>query len=264
MLDDGVIFKLQCKAKKLSTINSPGKIWTPEAECSLEIELEGSTETIKGDSILITVGRKPNVHGIGLEEAGIEYDDENGIKIDDYCRTTNSNIYAVGDVCSKFQFTHNSDQMARNVVRNALFFGKEKLSKIVMSWVTYTDPEIAHIGKHAYELEAEGTQYDTYKLNYDKNDRAICESVYGFIKVYTKKGSDKIVGATIVGGPAGDMICALSSAIYNKIGLSTLGSCVHPYPTYGEVFKALTTQYNIKKLGPTTKTALRAVLSFKK
>lgn len=194
MLDDGVGICLETKPIKVNVVKNPGKIWTPEAEVEIEVEQDGEVRVLTGDSILVATGRKPNVHGLGLEEAGIEFDERIGVKINDYCRTSNKNVYAVGDVCSKYQFTHNSDQMARNVIRNALFFGKEKYSTVNMSWATYTDPEIAHVGKYGHELDQEDVKYDTYSVKFDHNDRAICDNVDGMVKIHTKQGSDVILG----------------------------------------------------------------------
>ena len=205
-------------------------------------------DTIKADSILIAAGRRPNIDGLGLETAGIEYDPITGIKTDDYGLTTNKNVYAVGDICSKYHFTHAADHMARFMTYNAFLFGKNKYSDLKMSWCTYTDPEIAHVGMTKNELEQSGVKYDLYEQDYGHNDRAICDSSNGFVKLYTKQGSDKILGCTIVGGPAGDMICHVANAMENKVGLKSLGTGVHPYPTYGEAFKALTTQYSLNKM----------------
>lgn len=264
MLDDGVKIMLNTTPIGFHVLNSPGKLWRTGGKFELEVEREGQKDKIEGDSILVATGRRPNVHGMGLEEAGIEFDDKTGIKVDDYCKTTNKNVYSVGDVCSKYQFTHNSDHMARNVVKNALYFGNEKTSNLIMSWCTYTEPEVAHVGKYPRELEAEGIEYDTYKVNFADHDRAICESVEGMVKIHCKKGTDKILGSTIVGGPAGDMICSVAQAMYNKVGLGTFGAVVHPYPTFAEAFKALTSQYNMKKLSSTSKSVLRTVLKLKR
>jgi len=171
--DDGVTILFNAEPTKVDVLNSTGKVWTPEARFEMEVLVNGIPETIQGDSILIAAGRRPNVHGLGLEEAGVDYDEIKGIHVNDYCKTTNKNVYAVGDVCSPYQFTHNSDHMARNVVRNALFFGKEKTSNLIMSWCTYTDPEIAHVGKYPHEMEEKGIKYDTYKYDIAHNDRAI-------------------------------------------------------------------------------------------
>jgi pyruvate/2-oxoglutarate dehydrogenase complex dihydrolipoamide dehydrogenase (E3) component len=112
----------------------------------------------------------------------------------------------VGDCCSKYQFTHNSDIHARYVVRNALFYAQNDKNKIYLPWCTYTEPEIAHVGKYAHELDTDGTPYDTYFKFFDKLDRAICEGKYGTMRIHTKKDTDEILGATLVGGSAGDMI----------------------------------------------------------
>ncbi len=123
--------------------------------------------------------------------------------------------------------------------RNALFFDELDHTKINLPWCTYTEPEIAHVGKYPRELEAEGVQYDTYHKFMDKLDRALCEGKYGIMKVHTRAGSDEILGATIVGGSAGDLISQITSAMYNKVGLSRMGEGVFPYPTYAESFKHL-------------------------
>jgi pyruvate/2-oxoglutarate dehydrogenase complex dihydrolipoamide dehydrogenase (E3) component len=206
MKDDGVEIFFKTKPLKVVTKKSPGKVWSPDAKFELEVDHNGKTEIIKGDAILVATGRRPNVHGMGLEEAGVEFNDITGIKVDDYCKTSNKKIYAVGDVCSPYKFTHNADHMARNAVRNALLFGKERTSNLIMSWSTFTDPEIAHVGKYPRDLEKEGIEYDTYKYDMAHNDRAICDSVVGMVKIHCKKGTDKILGSTIVGGPSGDMI----------------------------------------------------------
>lgn len=153
--------------------------------------------------------------------------------------------------------------MARQAIRNALFFGTEKYSKTILPWCTYTDPEIAHVGKYPKELEAEGVEYDTYQHSFDDNDRAICEGAKGLFKVHCKKGSDTILGATIVGGPAGDMICSVTQAMQNKVGLSAMGKAVHPYPTYGEIFRTLADKKNRNKVTPVTKSLLRTLIKTK-
>lgn len=129
--------------------------------------------------------------------------------------------------------------LARAVVRNALFFGKVDRTQILLPWSTYTTPEISHVGKYAWQMEQEKVEFDTYTKFYARLDRAICMDTKGFIKIHTKKGTDEILGATIVGGPAGDMISMLTSMIYNKLGLSKIGASVYAYPTYAEGIKHL-------------------------
>ncbi|CAI2361352.1 unnamed protein product [Moneuplotes crassus] len=263
LMDDGVNIVFNAEPTKIQVTKSPGKLWNPEAKFEMEININGISETIKGDSILVAAGRRPNVHGLGLEEAGVEYDHTRGVHVDDYCMTTNKDIYAVGDVCSPYQFTHNSDIMAKNAAKNALFSGREKSSEVIMSWCTYTDPELAHIGKYPSEMDKEGIEYDTYKYDISNNDRAICDGVIGLIKIHCQKDTDKILGGTIVGGPAGDMVSQIAQAMYNKVGLSSMGAVVHPYPTYGEAFKALTSQINGRKLAQGAKTVLKTIKKVK-
>lgn len=214
--------------------------------------------------VLFATGRAPNVKGLNLEAAGVEYDVKEGVHTNDKLETTNSNIFAVGDCSGKYQFTHNSDITARYVIKNALFLGGNKRSDILLPWCTYTEPEIAHVGKYCHELDKAGVKYDSYIKFYDKLDRALCDSQDGIIKIHTKKDSDEILGATIVGGAAGDMISQITQAMYNGLGMSKVGACVHPYPTYAESFRHLADRYNGKKLTSGAKTFLRKLIDFQK
>jgi pyruvate/2-oxoglutarate dehydrogenase complex dihydrolipoamide dehydrogenase (E3) component len=202
------------------------------------------------EAVLVAVGRRPNVQGMDLEVAGVAYNENLGVQVNHLLRTTNEDIYAVGDCCSQYQFTHNSDIHARYVVRNALFYAENDRSKVHLPWCTYTEPEIAHVGKYPRELESEGTKFDTYFKFMDKLDRALCEGKYGIMKIHTVAGTDEILGATLVGGSAGDMISQITTAMFNGIGLAKMGGCVYPYPTYAESFRHLADQYNRKKLAP--------------
>ena len=129
--------------------------------------------------------------------------------------------------------------MARTVVRNALFFGGGDRRTFKLPWCTYTDPEIAHVGKYSWQLDAEGIEYDTYRKPFARLDRALCEGKKGFIKVHTTKGGDEILGATSVGGPAGELISILTAGMTNGLGLSKIGQGVYPYPTWAEGIKHL-------------------------
>jgi pyruvate/2-oxoglutarate dehydrogenase complex dihydrolipoamide dehydrogenase (E3) component len=122
--------------------------------------------------LMVAAGRVPNVEGMNLEAAGVQYN-ERGIIIDDKMRTTNSDIYAVGDCCFKYQFTHIADKMARMVIKNALYFGKERLSSLIIPWCTYTEPEVAHVGLYTHELDVRGHPYAVYTKYFDDNDRSI-------------------------------------------------------------------------------------------
>ncbi|MDK2792363.1 MAG: hypothetical protein PWQ25_1226 [Deferribacteres bacterium] len=203
------------------------------------------------DEILISVGRKPNVENIGLENANVKYDIKQGILVNDYLQTTNKNIYAAGDCCMKWKFTHAADVAAQIVVQNALFKGRKKLSKVVMPWCTYADPEVAHVGMYEEEAAAKGIDVEYFKFDMSENDRAITErETEGFVKIMVKKGTDKILGATIVASHAGEMINEITFAIANGIGLSKFSQVVHPYPTRSEAIKRVAGLYNKSRLTP--------------
>ena len=214
------------------------------------------------DVVLIATGRRPNVEGMDCEAAGIKYD-QKGIQVNNTLQTTNGDVFAIGDCIDGPKFTHNSDTHARMVIRNALFFGSLGKDKILLPYCTYTEPEIATVGLNEVLLHKKGIEYDVYSKSFEHMDRAICESKNGLYKIYCKKGTDQILGATLVGGPAGDLITHVTAAMTNNVSLSKLGVCVHPYPTYGEAFKGLADQFNRTKLKPSIKTLIRGLLDFK-
>lgn len=133
---------------------------------------------------------------------------------------------------------------ARAIFKNALLGEKNDRTKTLLPWTTYTDPEIAHVGKYAHELEKEGSEFDTWTKYYERLDRAHCEGKSGMVKILTKKGGDEILGATAVGGPAGELIMTLTTGMHNGLGLSKIGACVYPYPSWSEGIKHLADQYN--------------------
>jgi len=188
------------------------------------------------DVVLFATGRKPNIDNIGCDKAGVQTA-KDGVVIDNFMRTTNPSIYSCGDCVPGPNFTHNSDVQARLVVRNALFFGSDKRDQVILPYCTYTDPEVASVGMNEDMLKSEGIQYDTYAKHFEHNDRAICESAKGLYKIHTRRGTDEILGATLVGGPAGDLIGQVTCAMFNKMGLQKMGACVYPYPTYAESFR---------------------------
>jgi len=194
------------------------------------IEQDGIEKIIEGDEILVGMGRVPNVGNLGLEAAGVEFDTRKGIQVDDNLRTANPNTFAAGDCCMQHKFTHAADAAAQIVIQNALFGGKKKLSALNMPWCTYTHPEIAHVGMYAHEATGKGIEIDSYKFEMAENDRAIAEGeAEGFVKVTVKKGTDKILGATIVAAHAGEMINEISVAMAAGMGLGKIGGVIHPY-----------------------------------
>ncbi|GAB4143280.1 MAG: mercuric reductase [Planctomycetota bacterium] len=219
----------------------------------LSVESHGEQIVRVVDQILVAVGRAPNVEGLGLESAGVEYG-ERGVVVDDRLRTTNPRIYAAGDICSRFPFTHAADFMARIAIRNALFRGRARASSLVIPWCTYTSPELAHVGMLPREAEEKGIEVTTFVQEMRDVDRAILEGEEdGFVKVHLRKGTDKILGATVVARNAGDMIGEVTLAVTRGIGLRRIADIIHPYPTQAEAIRKLGDQYNRTRLTPFVK-----------
>jgi len=205
---------------------------------------------VVGDEILVGVGRAPNVEGLNLEAAGVEFD-QTGVKVDDRLRTTNRRIYAAGDICSVYKFTHAADAMARVALQNALFFGRKKASDLVMPWCTYTQPEVAHVG--LYEKEARERDFDvaTFTVPLKEVDRAVLDGEEeGFGRVHADRRSGRILGATLVARHAGEMIAEMSMAITARLTLGTVSKTIHAYPTQVEVWKRLGDAWNRSRFTP--------------
>ena len=215
------------------------------------------------DRLLIAVGRAPNVENLGLENVGVAYDRRRGVQVNDRLQTTNPNIYAAGDICSQYKFTHAADFMARIVIQNALFMGRAKASTLTIPWATYTSPEIAHVGLTADEAATRGVAIKTFTQPFDDVDRAILSGeTDGFARVHVQQGSDKIVGATVVAHHAGDMIAELSLAMTHGLGLKKIANTIHPYPTQAEAIRKLGDQYNRTRLTPLVKSAMQKWLTW--
>lgn len=214
-------------------------------------ERNGVEHEVAGDEVLIGIGRAPNVDGMGLEDVGVRFDRRSGVEVNDKMQTTNPMIYAAGDVASKYKFTHAADFQARLVIGNALFKGRSKASSLVIPWATYTSPELAHVGMSTSDAADAGVEIDTYTQPMSGVDRAILEGdTDGFVRVHVKRGTDEIVGATIVAANAGDLISEFTMAMTNGIGLKKIGSTIHPYPTQADAIRKLGDQYNKTRLTP--------------
>ncbi|MBE1426807.1 pyruvate/2-oxoglutarate dehydrogenase complex dihydrolipoamide dehydrogenase (E3) component [Desulfomicrobium macestii] len=256
LLKDGV--KLLCCGKEVRVSGADGNKIRLVADSKA-----GSYDEVV-DELLIAVGRKPNVEGLGLEEAGVAFSAK-GVQVDDHLRTTNPDIFAAGDVCSPFQFTHAADFMARTVLRNALFKGRAKVSALTIPWCTYTEPEIAHVGLGERDAMEKGIKVDTFTRSLNEVDRAILEGqTDGFVRVHVRKGTDRIVGATIVAGNAGDMISEISLAMTNGLGLGKIANTIHPYPTQGEAIRQVADAYNRGRLTPLVKSLFGYWLSWQR
>ncbi|MGB0388527.1 MAG: mercuric reductase [Ardenticatenaceae bacterium] len=241
--EEGIGLQLGVNIKRV-TKSDTGKV--------LHFKKGGELHSVEVDEILVAAGRTPNVESLGMEAAGVDYH-KKGLVVTDTLQTTNPSIYGAGDVALKYQFTHMADISARMVLRNAFFPGpKQKVSDLIIPWVTYTDPEVAHVGMYEYEAHEKGVETDTYKVNLEKVDRAIADGeTAGFVKVMTKKGSDKILGATIVATHAGEMINEITLAMTQNIGLGALVNVIHPYPTQAEAIRHAANLYNRTRLTPT-------------
>jgi pyruvate/2-oxoglutarate dehydrogenase complex dihydrolipoamide dehydrogenase (E3) component len=219
----------------------------------LQVHSHGSAYDEILDRVLIGVGRAPNVEGLGLEKASVEYT-KKGVTVNDYLQTTNPRIYAAGDICSPYQFTHAADFMARTVIQNALFMGRARVSSLVIPWCTYTEPEVAHVGIYEKEAQEKGIAIETYNQPLNAVDRAVLEGeTEGFARVHIKKGSDEILGATIVAAHAGDMISHFAMAMTNRLGLKKIARTIFPYPTQAEAVRKTGDAYNRTRLTPFVK-----------
>lgn len=213
-------------------------------------------EDVTADEILVAVGRAPNVEGLNLEAAGIEYNNK-GVLVDNRLRTSNPRVYAAGDIASQYQFTHAAEAMARVALQNALFFGRKKASTLVVPWSTFTDPEVAHVGLDERQAKDAGLPVRTITLPFKENDRAAtdCETA-GFARVHVGARDGRLLGATIVGSHAGEMIGELVLAIQKKMKIADLSSIIHPYPTRAEIIKRLGDESMRSRLKPWIKRLL--------
>jgi pyruvate/2-oxoglutarate dehydrogenase complex dihydrolipoamide dehydrogenase (E3) component len=241
MAGDGVQIITECKITGIEK-NAAGKL--------LRYTRGSTIAELMVDEILLGVGRAPNVEGLGLDLADVEYD-ASGVKVNDRLQTSNTRIYAAGDVCSPYKFTHTADALARIVIRNALFHGRAHTSALTIPWCTFTDPEVAHVGLNEFEAATRGVPVRTLTQELAGVDRAVIDGeTAGFAKVHVRSGSDRIVGATIVARHASEMISELTVAMNAKMALGALANVIHPYPTQAEAIRKIGDAYNRTRLTP--------------
>lgn len=241
LLRDGVHLEMGSTVSRVSE-TVEGKV--------IEFEQGGESRQTVVDELLVAVGRAPNVEGIGLEAAGVQFD-RAGVQVDDHLRTTNSRVFAVGDVASRFKFTHAADALARIAIQNSLLFRRLKASDLVMPWCTYTSPEVAHVGLCEQEAVDQGYEVETLTIPMGDVDRAILDDeTDGFLRLHTQKGKDRILGATIVAEHAGDLLGELCVAVTAKVGLNTIAGTIFPYPTQAEILKKAADTWRRGKLTP--------------
>jgi pyruvate/2-oxoglutarate dehydrogenase complex dihydrolipoamide dehydrogenase (E3) component len=251
---DGLELTLSCEVNRVEK-QGHGKI--------VHLACDQQHRQVAVDEILVGAGRVPNVEGLNLDSVGVGYDKRDGIHVNDRLQTANSRIYAAGDICSRFKFTHAADAMARIVIQNALFKGRAKASALTIPWCTYTDPEIAHVGLYEREAKEQGIPVRVFTQELGEVDRAILDGEEeGFVKLIASAKGGKILGATIVAAHAGDLISELTLAMVGGLGLGTIARTIYPYPTQAEAIRKIGDAYNRTRLTPTVKWLFEKWLSW--
>ncbi len=201
--------------------------------------------------------------GSAWKASGVQYDEKTGVVVDDHLRTSNRNIFAAGGICFPYKFTHTADAMARIVIQNALFKGRAKTSSLNIPWCSFTVPEIAHVGLSDHQARQQGIKVETFTQELSGVDRAILDGeTDGFIKIHLRRGTDKIIGATIVASHAGEMISQITTAMTGNVGLGKIAKTIHPYPTQAEAIKRTADAYNRTRLTPLVKKLFEKWLSW--
>ncbi|MBS0170292.1 MAG: mercuric reductase [Nitrospira sp.] len=258
MAKDGVT--LLCCGKDLNVER------TPEGK-RLVVESHGQRHAVIVDEIVVGTGRSPNVQGLGLEAVGVQFD-KTGVTVNERLQTTNPRIYAAGDICSRDKFTHAAEAMAQIVIQNALFphpfgLGYATTNSLTMPWCTYTTPEIAHVGVYATDAKKKGVEIETYTYHFNDVDRAVLDGdEEGFARLHIQKGTDKILGATIVSAHAGDLISEVSIAMKAGAGAKTIATTIHPYPTRAEIIKKTANLWRKAHFTPRTRAALARLFAW--
>jgi pyruvate/2-oxoglutarate dehydrogenase complex dihydrolipoamide dehydrogenase (E3) component len=237
---DGIDYRMNAAVKRVSQHGTTTLV---------EYEMHGQRQTLETDTLLVATGRAPNLNGLNLEAAGVAYTNR-GITVDERCRTNVRHIYAIGDISGRYQFTHMSEHMAKVAMTNALLKFPMKIDRKHVPWVTYTDPELAHVGATEDELKKSGTKYEHYRFPYSKIDRAITEGeTVGWIKIFGTKGG-RILGVSILGTGAGELICEYAVAMRNGLTLRQISDTIHPYPTWGLGARRAADQWYVRQSSP--------------
>ncbi|MGQ0794075.1 MAG: dihydrolipoyl dehydrogenase family protein [Deltaproteobacteria bacterium] len=235
---DGVKFLTSARAKR---------VYSENGQKVVVCERGGEEIFIRSDEILVAVGRIPNVEGLNLEAAGVEYN-RKGIVVSETLQTTAKNIWACGDVAGPYLFTHMAENQAGVVVRNAVLGLPTKVDYSLVPWTTFTDPEVAHAGMSETEAKKKGIKYEVYKRHYGDVDRAVTEvEGNGFVKILTTGWKGKIIGAQIIGPNAGELLPELALAIRKGFTVKEISSTIHPYPTLALGTRQATDMYFRKK-----------------
>jgi pyruvate/2-oxoglutarate dehydrogenase complex dihydrolipoamide dehydrogenase (E3) component len=240
---DGIRFELGVRVDRVDAVDRGLRIhYTRHGEGSLQ------SGSVAGDTVLVAAGRAPNIEGLNLEAAGIAATTQ-GVTVNDRLQTSNPRVYASGDVCSRYKFTHAADAMSRIVIQNALFYGRRKVSALTIPWVTYTDPEVAHVGVSEADVQQSNGRLKTIIVPLSEVDRAVVDDeTDGFVRVHHERG--RLRGCTIVAAHAGEMIAEAVYALTARATLSALSSTVHPYPTQVEALRKAGDLYRKQSLTP--------------
>jgi pyruvate/2-oxoglutarate dehydrogenase complex dihydrolipoamide dehydrogenase (E3) component/uncharacterized membrane protein YdjX (TVP38/TMEM64 family) len=233
--DEGIEVRTGTRALRVEA-GRDGQGGTLVAECA------GATSTIGFDAVLCALGRAPQTSGLGLEALGIPLTPSGTIEVDAWLRTRYPNVFAVGDVAGPYQFTHAASHMAWHAAVNALFgrFRRFRIDWRFLPWCTFLDPEVARVGLNEQEARERGVPFEVVRYDLDDLDRAIADEVaHGFVKVLTQPGTDRILGVTLVGEHAGDLIAEFVMAMKHGIGLNRVLGTIHAYPTLAEANKAV-------------------------
>jgi pyruvate/2-oxoglutarate dehydrogenase complex dihydrolipoamide dehydrogenase (E3) component len=224
----------------------------------------GEMSTLEAEAILVAAGRAPNVEGLNLEGAGVRYTKE-GVAVDDFLRTSNPRVYAAGDVCLAHKFTHAADASARLAIQNALLHLRKRVSKLVIPWCTYTDPEVARVGIDEREARGRGSGIRTFTIQMDDVDRALTDGeTDGFLKVHLPRRGDRILGATFVSRHAGETISQVTTAMMAGVGLRGLADVIHPYPTQAEAIRKAADECFRQDLSPLLRRVVRRWLAWRR
>jgi pyruvate/2-oxoglutarate dehydrogenase complex dihydrolipoamide dehydrogenase (E3) component len=224
---------------------------------------EGKIETVSAQTLLVAMGRAPNIKGLGLENIGLTYSNK-GIGVDDRLRTNHKHIYAAGDITGKYQFTHAAGYEGGIVISNAIFHLPRKADYTFLPWCTYTSPELASIGLNEKGATAAGIKYSVWTEEFRNNDRSLAEGEEtGWIKMLLDEKENPI-GVQILGPSGGDLLGEWAAILNGKVKLSTLAGAVHPYPTLAEINKRVAGSYLSEKIfSDTVKKGLKLFFNFK-
>lgn len=254
LISQGVNYELNASIKGIS--KSGDRI-------EITLEKDGTEKVVSGTDLLIATGRMANTEKLNLDNAGVKVG-KRGITVDDSCQTNVSHIYAIGDVNGRYQFTHMSEHTAKVATTKALLKIPMKIDKASVPWVTFTEPELAHVGQNEQQLKGSGTNFEIYRFPYSKIDRALTENeATGLIKIYANKLTGKIYGAAVVGAHAGEYISEYALAMKNGVSMRGIADTIHPYPTWALGARRAADQWYIKNQSEWSVKLIKGVFGYR-